>query len=105
MARYTHGMLRDAVLLTKLQQSSISITTQLRFETSGLIIDTGMDDATVSTGLMARPAVLFFKDADINTRFPFENRPCYRKPNDASTDYYAVEMLHIRLKPKTEDKR
>jgi len=100
MARYTHGMLRDAVLLTKLHQSSISITTQLRFETSGLIVDTGMDDATVSTGLMARPAVFFFKDANTNTGFPFEQRPRYRKPNDAPTDYYAVEMLHTHLARK-----
>ena len=55
----------DAVLLAEGNHRCVPLPAELRLERSGFVIDSGMNDAAVASGLVSREAV-----------FLFENRHC-----------------------------
>src|SRR5258707_605268 len=80
--QFPTGFVSDAVMFAELDQPAVSFATQLRLETSRLVIDAGVHDPAVPTGLMPRPPVLLFKNCDPDSGSLFEKRPSHRKPDN-----------------------
>jgi hypothetical protein len=82
------------VMIAELHQPPVSLTTQLRFEATWLVVNTRVNNPTVPSGLMPSPAILLLKNGDTDTRFPFQNRPGRRQPDDSSANNDAIKFVH-----------
>ena len=87
-------------MLAELQETGVSLATEFRLETTRFVIDAGMNNPAVSTGLMPSPTILFFNDGDAKPGAFCENRPRRREPDDATTDNNTIETLHFLSKPE-----
>src|SRR5215813_415708 len=84
------------MLARESQGSGIALSAETGLETARRVVDAGMDDPAVTSGLVGGQARFFFQHPDRATRIIFKKLHCRGKPDDATADDHDVGV-HIHL--------
>src|SRR2546421_10573418 len=79
------------MLLAELDHGAAAFTRKLCLEAAGLVVNAGMDDAAVATGLMQRQVRLLFEEKDGEPRLAATQNHGRREADDAAADDGAIE--------------
>ena len=80
------------MLPAKLDHSRCAGDTVLRLQRSGFVVNAGVNNAAVMTGLMARNLVFFFDNRKTNARLPANGLKRGRQSDNSTADDDQIEL-------------